>query len=120
MKNTCILLCAAAFAAVGCSRLPAADPSGEEAVLTVNLSGLPESKATAGTDPSDTVSPAPVDALDSPLNWKTVKAENTLTATAEIDNDTLCFELVLEPEEGVSPDAAFEKALAWLKTVTVR
>ena len=77
-------------------------------------------KAAAGTDPSDTVSPAPVEALDSPLNWKTAKAENTLTATAEIDNDTLCFELVLEPEEGVSPDAAFEKALAWLKTVTVR
>ncbi len=55
MKNTCILLCAAAFAAVGCSRLPAADPSGEEAVLTVNLSGLPESKATAGTDAENAV-----------------------------------------------------------------
>ena len=79
-----------------------------------------ENKAAAGTDPSRALEPAPKDALESPLNWKTAKAENVLTATADIENDTLWFELVLEPEEGAAPDAAFEEALDWLKTVTIR
>ena len=55
MKKTCILLCAAALTAAGCSRLPAADPPGDEAVLTVNLSGMPNSKATPGTDAENAV-----------------------------------------------------------------
>ena len=55
MKNTCILLCAAALSAAGCSRLPAADPPGTESELTVNLSGLPDSKATPGTDAENAV-----------------------------------------------------------------
>lgn len=55
MKKTCILLSAAALFAAGCSRLPAADPTGGESELTVNLCGLPESKATPGTDAENTV-----------------------------------------------------------------
>ena len=55
MKKTCILLSAAALFAVGCSRLPAADPPGTESELTVNLCGLPESKATPGTDAENTI-----------------------------------------------------------------
>ena len=55
MKKTCILLSVAALFAAGCSRLPAADPSGTESELTVNLSGLPDSKATPGTDAENAV-----------------------------------------------------------------
>jgi hypothetical protein len=55
MKKTCILLCAAAIFAAGCSRLPAADPPGTESELTVNLCGLPDTKATPGTDAENAV-----------------------------------------------------------------
>lgn len=55
MKKTCILLSAAVLLAAGCSRLPAADPTGTESELTVNLCGLPDTKATVGTDAENAV-----------------------------------------------------------------
>jgi hypothetical protein len=55
MKNLCMLLPAAVLLAAGCSRLPGAEVPGTESELTVNLSGIPESKATPGTDAENAV-----------------------------------------------------------------
>ena len=64
MKNLCILLSAVMLLAAGCSRLPAEEPSGGASELTVNLGGLPESKATAGTDAENAVNSLSVYVFD--------------------------------------------------------
>ena len=60
------------------------------------------------------------DPLDSPLSWKTNLAEDRLTAVAELEDDTLVFELILEPYGNAPNDDAFAFAINWLKTVVLQ
>ncbi len=58
--------------------------------------------------------------LDSPLSWKTHLTEDTLVAAAELEGDTLLFELSLDFVEDAENDEAFQAALQWLKSVSIQ
>ncbi|MBQ7064539.1 MAG: hypothetical protein IJM90_06600 [Firmicutes bacterium] len=57
--------------------------------------------------------------LESTLGWAYHTEENTLTAWANAGDDVLLFEMSVDPQNGQTADAAFARALDWLKTVKI-
>ena len=63
---------------------------------------------------------AAAETLESPLGWRYAVTEDTLTAVAALNGETLLFELTLAPAaDGAVDSGILTRALDWLKTVTI-
>ena len=74
----------------------------------------------AGEDAIAAAQAAAAETLESPLGWRYAVTEDTLTAVAALNGETLLFELTLAPAaDGAVDSGILTRALDWLKTVTI-